>query len=88
MASGASAMCSASIPQEAERERARRAQLLVELNAELAAAGATQEDHPKAACELMASRRYGRYLSEDERGRPQLDAAKVRRRRSSTASSW
>ena len=26
----------------------------------------------------MASRRYGRYLSEDERGRPQLDAAKVK----------
>src|ERR1700722_10268970 len=27
---------------------------------------------------LMASRRYGRYLSEDERGRPRLDAAKVK----------
>ena len=26
----------------------------------------------------MASRRYGRYLSEDERGRPRLDAAKVK----------
>ena len=25
----------------------------------------------------MASRRYARYLSEDSRGRPQLDAAKV-----------
>ena len=65
-------------PQEAERERARRAQLLVELNAELALLEQRAEDHPKAACELMASRRYGRYLSEDERGRPQLDAAKVR----------
>ena len=65
-------------PQEAERERARRAQLLVELNAELALLEQRQEDHPKAACELMASRRYGRYLSEDERGRPQLDAAKVK----------
>src|SRR4051812_11800809 len=31
-----------------------------------------------AACALMASRRYGRYLSADWRGRPQLDAAKVR----------
>jgi hypothetical protein len=65
-------------PQEAERERARRAQLLVELNAELALLEQRAEDHPKAACELMASRRYGRYLSEDERGRPRLDAAKVR----------
>jgi hypothetical protein len=65
-------------PQEAERERARRAQLLTELNAELALLEQRQEDHPKAACALMASRRYARYLSEDSRGRPQLDAAKVK----------
>jgi transposase len=65
-------------PQEAERERTHRAQLLIELNAELALLEQRQEDHPKAACELMASRRYGRYLSEDERGRPRLDAAKVK----------
>jgi hypothetical protein len=65
-------------PQEAERERARRAQLLIELTAELALLEQRQEDHPKAACKLMASRRYGRYLSEDERGRPRLDAAKVK----------
>jgi Transposase DDE domain len=65
-------------PQEAERERARRAQLLVALDAELALLEQHQEDHPKAACELMASRRYGRYLSEDGRGRPRLDAAKVK----------
>src|SRR5271165_6766757 len=65
-------------PQEAERERARRAQLLVELGAELALLEQREDDHPKAACKLMASRRYGRYLSEDGRGRPQLDAAKVK----------
>src|SRR5271168_1861695 len=65
-------------PQEAERDRTRRAQLLVELNAELALLEQRAADHPKAACELMASRRYGRYLSEDERGRPRLDAAKVK----------
>jgi transposase len=65
-------------PQEAERERARRAQLLIELNAELARLEQRAEDHPKAACELMASRRYGRYLSEDEHGRPRLDTAKVK----------
>jgi hypothetical protein len=34
------------------------------------------ENHPNAACELMASRR--RYLSDDEHGRPRLDAAKVK----------
>ena len=62
----------------AERERARRAQLVVELTAELALLEQRQEDHPKAACELMASRRYARYLREDSRGRPQLDAAKVK----------
>jgi hypothetical protein len=63
---------------EAERERARRAQLLVELDAELALLEQREDDHPKAACKLIASRRYGRYLSADWRGRPQLDAAKVR----------
>ena len=65
-------------PQEAERERTRRAQLLIELDAELALLENREDDHPKAACGLMASRRYGRYLSEDERGRPRLDAAKVK----------
>jgi hypothetical protein len=65
-------------PQEAERERARRAQLLTELEAELALLEQREDDHPKAACKLMASRRYGRYLSEDGDGRPHLDAAKVK----------
>ena len=65
-------------PQEAERERARRHQLLVELDAELALLEQREDDHPKAACALMASRRYGRYLSADWRGRPQLDAAKIK----------
>jgi hypothetical protein len=65
-------------PHEAERERARRAQLLVELDAELALLEQREADHPKAACALIASRRYGRYLSADWRGRPQLDTAKVK----------
>jgi hypothetical protein len=65
-------------PQEAERERARRQQLLIELDAELALLEQREDDHPKAACALMASRRYARYLSADWRGRPRLDAAKVR----------
>jgi hypothetical protein len=65
-------------PHEVERERARRAQLLAALEAELALLEQREEDHPKAACTLMASRRYGRYLSEDGHGRPYLDAAKVK----------
>jgi transposase len=65
-------------PQEAERERARRAQLLRQLDAELTLLDSREEDHPKAACALIASRRYGRYLRADWRGRPQLDIAKIK----------
>src|SRR5580704_4610679 len=65
-------------PQEAERERALRAQLLRQLAAELSLLDNRADDHPKAACALLASRRFGRYLSADWRGRPQLDAAKVK----------
>jgi transposase len=65
-------------PAEAEQQRARRAQVLVELTAELTLLEERDEDHPKAACALMASRRYGRYLSADRHGRPKLDAAKVK----------
>ena len=65
-------------PQEAERERQHRAQLLRELEAELALLDDREADHPKAACALMASRRFGRYLSVDWRGRPQLDIAKIK----------
>jgi hypothetical protein len=42
-------------PQEAERERQHRAQLLRELDAELALLDNRAEDHPKAACALLAS---------------------------------
>src|SRR3954454_25242102 len=62
--------------EEADRQRRRRAEILVLLEAELASLG---EDHPKAACRLIASRRFGPYLSEDDDGRPYLDQAKVRR---------
>jgi transposase len=65
-------------PQEAERERARRAQLLRQLDAELTLLDSREEDQPKAACALIASRRYGRYLRADWRGRPQLDSAKIK----------
>ena len=65
-------------PQEAERERAHREQVLQELCAELNLLREREADHPKAACELLASRRYGRYLTTDDTGRPRLDAAKVK----------
>ena len=65
-------------PAEADRQRTHRAQVLAELTAELTLLDERNEDHPKAACALMASRRYGRYLSTDRHGRPKLDTAKVK----------
>jgi hypothetical protein len=65
-------------PEEAERQHGHRERLLVELDAELSLLRERDEDHPKAACTLLASRRYGRYLTTDYLGRPRLDAAKIK----------
>jgi hypothetical protein len=65
-------------PEEAERQRLHREQVLVELDAELSLLREREADHPKAACTLLASRRYGRYLTTDYLGRPRLDAAKIK----------
>jgi Transposase DDE domain len=64
-------------PDEAAREKAHREHLLELVRAELAALDVRQADHPKRACELMASRRFGRYLKRDARGRLSLDTVKV-----------
>jgi hypothetical protein len=61
---------------EAEREQRHRQEILELLQLELdRLAGA----HPKAACRLVASKRFGPYLSLDAEGRPFIDRAKVRR---------
>ena len=60
------------------RERKHREQVLAEIAAELTLLEQPDAAHPKAACTLLASRRYGSYLSTDASGRPRLDAAKVR----------
>jgi Transposase DDE domain len=65
-------------PEEAERQRLHREQVLAELAAELNLLREREDDHPKAACTLLTSRRFGRYLSADYLGRPRLDAAKVK----------
>jgi Transposase DDE domain len=65
-------------PQEAERQRRHRDAVLDELAGELDRLAARETDHPKAACALLASRRYGRYLATDYLGRPRLDPAKVK----------
>jgi len=62
--------------EEADKQRRHRAEILEVLEAELASLKA---DHPKAACRLLASKRFGPYLSQDDDGRPYLDQAKVRR---------
>jgi len=62
--------------EEAERQKWHRAALLETLEAELAALKA---DHPKRACQLLSSKRFGRYLGQDEAGRPYLDRDKVKR---------
>ena len=62
--------------EEADKQRRHRAEVLETLEVELAS---LSEDHPKAACRLMASRRFGPYLGQDDHGRPYLDKAKIRR---------
>jgi hypothetical protein len=64
-------------PAEAERDRAQRAAILDELEAELQRQPAGAEGHGRRACGLFAHRVYGRYLRQDARGRPVIDKAKV-----------
>src|SRR3954451_21679008 len=62
--------------EEADKQRRHRAEILALLGAELAGLKA---DHPKAACRLLASRRFGPYRSRDDGRWPHLDREKVRR---------
>jgi transposase len=64
-------------PDEAAREQAHRTQLLELVRAELETLDVRQTDHPKQVCALMASRRFGRYLQMDARGRLSLNTPKV-----------
>lgn len=64
-------------PLEAERQRTDREELLVELRAELAAMEKREDEHPKRACRLLASRRYGRYLRKLKDGRLRLNKAAI-----------
>ncbi len=62
---------------EAERQRSHREQLLAILEAEIEALTHRKEDHPKAACRLVASRRFRPYLVKDEKGRLSIDRKKI-----------
>jgi transposase len=61
--------------EEAAREKRHRQEILDLLQLELDRLGS---DHPKAACRLVASKRFGPYLALDDQGRPFIDRAKVR----------
>ena len=66
-------------PREAERQRTHRAQVLSELEAELATVRTCSgTEHSKRVCELRASGRYGRYIRLTGTGRPVIDRAKVK----------
>lgn len=65
-------------PEEADRQRQHRQQVLEELEAEIARIDRGEADHPKSACRLLSSGRYGRYLKTDTTGRPRIDRQKVK----------
>lgn len=64
-------------PEEAKRQKHRRDEMLRELEAELKVLEAREEEHPKAACVLRSSRRFGAYLKPGADGRLEIDRAKV-----------
>ena len=66
-------------PEEAKRQKAQRAEILRLLDAELEALEGRGAVHPKAACALMASRRFGPYLKQLKSGRLRIDRTKVAR---------
>ena len=65
-------------PREAERQRRHRAKVLADLEAELASLRPSDSGHRKRACELRASRRYGRYVRLTKTGLLRIDRAKVK----------
>lgn len=62
---------------EAERQKRHRKRILEMIEAELVALAKRKDDHPKAACRLMASQRFRPFLGQDEKGRPFIDRKKV-----------
>ncbi|TRZ88829.1 IS1634 family transposase [bacterium] len=63
-------------PKEAERQKLHREELLRDLAEELR----SLREHPKRACQLMASKRYGRYLRRLKSGELRLNQASIQER--------
>jgi transposase len=64
---------------EAARQRQHREEVLAALRQELARLDPQAPDHTKRACELVASKRYGRYLRRGPGGHLAIDDEVVRR---------
>lgn len=66
-------------PEESRRQKAHRQALLEQLAGELGSLGEQGREHHRRVCHLLASPRYGRYLSRAEDGTIDIDVEKVRR---------
>jgi hypothetical protein len=65
--------------EEAKRQRQHREEVLAALRQELGRLDPQAPEHTKRACELVASPRYGRYLTRGPGSRLAINAAAVRR---------
>jgi len=63
-------------PQEAERQRRHREELLAELEVEIHGL----KEHPKRACQLVSSRRFGPYLRRLKNGELRMNQAAIHER--------
>ena len=64
---------------EARRQARHRQDILEGLRLELEALERNPDDHPKRACQLLASKRYGRYLRKTPTGKLRIDAKAIKR---------
>jgi hypothetical protein len=66
-------------PKEAERDRAKREEILSRVKQEIDKIGDLKgAPHTKACCELVAHPTLGKYVKTDKRGQPRVDKAKVK----------
>jgi transposase len=65
-------------PDEAKRQRAHREEVIRELSASLESLGRKGNEHPKRACALLSSKRFGKYLRKLKSGRVVLDKGAIR----------
>ena len=66
-------------PQEERRQQKHRAELLEQLAGELGSLDYDGDRHTRRVCGLLTSRRFGRFLSQDEDGVLDIDPKKVER---------